>query len=124
MTTLPAHWTFLHERTPADACYVLLEGEVRVLVRGEECAVLGAGSVLGEFALLSSSLRTASVVSSTAIRALRVEYAALSALFRAHPRLRQSMGAAFDSRNAASIPRQKSVADLAGSHRDAPLPRC
>lgn len=102
VTTLPRHWTFLHEGTPADACYVLLDGEVRILVRGVECATLGPGRVLGELALLSASLRTATVVTSTPVNALRVDYPALSTLFRSHPQLRQSIGAAFDGHDASA----------------------
>ena len=97
LMTLPARWTFLHEGTPADVCYVLLEGEVRVRLGQQDRAVLGAGAVLGERALLQGSLRTASVVTSSAVRALRVEYAALSALFHLYPQLLRSVTTEFDA---------------------------
>ncbi len=47
VTSLPAGWTFVHEGTPADAVYVLLDGNVRVVKGGLELASLGPGSVRG-----------------------------------------------------------------------------
>ena len=101
VASLPAHWTFVHEGTPADACYVLLEGEAQVRMHGEDRAALVAGAVVGEMALLSRSLRSASVVATTAVRALRVEYADLVALISSRPRLHDSLGAAYAEHRAA-----------------------
>lgn len=95
VTSLPAHWTFVHEGTPADACYVLLEGEAQVRIHGQDRAALLPGAVVGEMALLSRSLRAASVVSVSRVRALRVEYADLVALVSARPRLQASLGAVY-----------------------------
>lgn len=101
MTSLPAYWTFLHEGTPADSCYVLLEGQARVLAGRLECALAGPGSVLGEVGLLNRSLRTATVVTDTPVLALRIEYDVLSALCHAHPQLGQSVQAVFGAHRAA-----------------------
>ena len=38
-----APWPLIHEKTPADACYILLSGEVGVYVGREHIATLGAG---------------------------------------------------------------------------------
>jgi CRP/FNR family transcriptional regulator, cyclic AMP receptor protein len=94
-TSVPAHWTFVHEGTPADAVYVLLAGSARVLVGGEERAVLEPGAVIGEMALLGHSLRSANVVSAEPVEALRVEYDALAPLLQARPRLQESVGAVY-----------------------------
>lgn len=95
VTSLPAHWTFVHEGTPADACYVLLQGEAQVRRHGTDRARIVAGAVVGESALLSRSLRGASVVSISAVRALRVEYPDLVALLLSRPRLQASLGAVY-----------------------------
>ena len=95
VTSVPAHWTFVHEGTPADACYVLLEGRAQVCVAGVERAVLGPGAVTGEMALLDRSLRSASVVSATPVRALRVDYPQLAALLASRPRLQDSLRAVY-----------------------------
>lgn len=101
VTSLPAHWTFVHEGTPADACYVLLEGEAEVRIHGAHRAVLEPGAVIGEMALLSRSLRAASVVSVTAVRALRLEYPVLAGLLASRPRLDASLGAVYAEHRAA-----------------------
>ena len=93
--SLPAHWTFLHEQTPADACYVLLQGEVRVLRHDVELTALGPGQVLGEMGLLGHSLRRASVRTATPVLVLRVEYDVLEALLRTRPLLSASLGAVY-----------------------------
>lgn len=116
VTSLPVGWTFLHEGTPADACYVLLDGEVRVLRGGVERAALGPGAVLGEMALLGHSLRRASVVTRTVIQALRVEYDVLTTLLHANPRLAESVVAVFDQHRAADQHRApRTVSDGASS---------
>lgn len=98
---LPAGWTFLHEGTPADACYVLLEGEVRVLVHGAVRPLLGPGAVLGEMGLFGHCLRRASVVTTTPVRVLRIEYDALAAVLATHPSLARSFGAVYEEHRAA-----------------------
>ena len=95
VTSVPAHWTFVHEGTPADACYVLLEGRAQVCVSGEERAVLEPGAVTGEMGLLSRSLRSASIVSATPVRVLRVDYPQLADLLAARPRLHDSLRAVY-----------------------------
>src|SRR6476620_6929100 len=48
-TSVP--WPLIHEQTPADACYILLSGEVGVYVGQDRIAVLGPGEVVGESVL-------------------------------------------------------------------------
>ena len=100
--SVPASWTFVHEGTPADACYVLLEGQARVLAAGQERATIGPGAVLGEMGLLGRSLRSASLVSSGPVQALRVEYPELARLLDARPRLRATFGAVYDAHRGGS----------------------
>lgn len=85
----------MHEGTPADACYLLLEGEVRVLRDGVDLALLGPGDLLGEMALLGRSLRAASATTRTPVRALRLEYDVLRRLLHERPRLARSLSAVY-----------------------------
>jgi CRP-like cAMP-binding protein len=96
VTSLPAHWAFLHEGTPADSCYVLLDGQAEVRGGGARRDLLGPGSVLGEMGLLGRSLRRATVVTTCAATALHVDYEALAGRLRAHPRLADAFGAVYD----------------------------
>lgn len=67
---LPAHWSLIWEKTPADAAYYILEGEVSIQRDHKEIAALGAGDFIGEVAIVSHQLRTASVVTKTEVTAL------------------------------------------------------
>ena len=64
-TSLPAGWSPIWESTPADKAYIILSGQVSVRQHGEEIAQLGPGDIVGEAALLTHSLRTASIVALT-----------------------------------------------------------
>ena len=63
--TLPANWSLIWERTPADKAYLIVDGEVSVRKGSEEVARLGPGDVIGEMAIVNHRLRSASVVSLT-----------------------------------------------------------
>ena len=60
--------TIFSEGDPGDTMYVVVEGEVELLVKGKPVDHLGAGGVLGEMALLDSAPRTATAVAKTACR--------------------------------------------------------
>jgi CRP-like cAMP-binding protein len=97
-TSFPAHWAFVQEGTPADACYVLLSGTVKVFYGRQEVAALGIGDIIGEGALVEGSRRTATVTSVEHGTALRIEYGALRELLAARPHLRETMVAVWQSR--------------------------
>ena len=63
--TLPEGWAPISESTTADKAYVILDGTVSVRSHGTEVAQLGPGDIVGEQALLSHSLRTATIVALT-----------------------------------------------------------
>lgn len=67
---LPANWSLIWERTPADKAYLIVSGDVSVRKGGEEIARLGAGDVIGEVAIVEHKLRTASVVSLTPLEVI------------------------------------------------------
>lgn len=67
---LPANWTLIWEKTPADSAYYILEGEVSIQRNRDEVATLVAGEFIGEVAILNHKLRNASVVTKTPVTAL------------------------------------------------------
>ena len=67
---LPANWSLIWEKTPADKAYLIVSGEVSVRQGGQEIARLGAGDVIGEVAIVEHKLRTASVVSLTPLEVI------------------------------------------------------
>jgi CRP/FNR family transcriptional regulator, cyclic AMP receptor protein len=68
--TLPADWSPIWEKTPADKAYIILSGEVSVRRNGGEIARLGPGDIMGEAAIVQQSLRTASIVSLSKLEVL------------------------------------------------------
>jgi CRP-like cAMP-binding protein len=58
------------EGRPAREFFVIVEGSVRVTRNGSKLADLGAGSWVGEIALLTKSPRTATATASSSVRAL------------------------------------------------------
>ncbi|MGI9146588.1 MAG: cyclic nucleotide-binding domain-containing protein [Chloroflexota bacterium] len=80
-TTVQAGEVLIRQGDPGDCLYVLVSGEVRVVVRGQgQVAVLGPNSVVGELGLLSGRPRTAdcmATVETLALRLARDEFWAL-----------------------------------------------
>ncbi len=67
---LPANWSLIWEKTPADKAYLIVDGEVSVRKGGDEVARLGPGDVIGEMAIVGHKLRSASVVSLTPLEVI------------------------------------------------------
>jgi len=65
--TLPADWSPIWEKTPADKAYIIVSGEASVRRKGEEVARLGPGDIFGEGAIVSHKLRNASIVTLTKV---------------------------------------------------------
>lgn len=85
LSAVPANWPLINEQTPADACYVILDGEVEVRVDGKPVAQLSAGSVVGEVGLLTSKLRNATVVSTSRVSVLHLVPEVFSKLVSSNP---------------------------------------
>jgi len=88
-TSVPANWSLIHQQTPADACYVILEGDADVLVKGERVATLSAGAVVGEAGVAGHKLRNATVTSSTPLELLHIEATEFEALLDRRPGLKE-----------------------------------
>ena len=62
----------IREGEPGTEFFVVVDGGIDVRRRGRRVASLGAGSYVGEIALLSRSPRTATVVATTPLRVLAI----------------------------------------------------
>ena len=96
--TLPADWSPIWEKTPADKAYILLSGEVSVRRNGEEIARLGPGEIFGEAAIAKQSLRTASIVSLTKLEVLHFTDDTVRELCEQVPAFRDSLNATVAAR--------------------------
>jgi CRP-like cAMP-binding protein len=95
---LPVGWALISENTPADSCYVLLDGDTDVRHGQEVIAQLHRGALVGEAALVSQKRRNATVVTTSEVRALRLGYEDLQDLFGKHPSLERVFRAEWDKR--------------------------
>jgi CRP/FNR family transcriptional regulator, cyclic AMP receptor protein len=82
---LPADWSLIWEKTPADKAYLIVEGEVSVRKGGVEIARLGPGDVIGEMAIVNHKLRSASVVSLTPLEVVHFTKESLQQLLHDVP---------------------------------------
>ncbi len=82
---LPANWSLIWEKTPADKAYLIVEGEVSVRKGGEEVARLGPGDVIGEMAIVGHKLRSASVISLTPLEVIHFTKESLESLLKEVP---------------------------------------
>jgi CRP-like cAMP-binding protein len=81
---LPSGWAVMSENTPADSVYVLLGGSTDVRHGSEVVTTLTAGALVGEAALIDHRRRNASVITTSEVRAMRLSYDDLPALFGSH----------------------------------------
>jgi CRP/FNR family cyclic AMP-dependent transcriptional regulator len=88
---IPANWSVIWERTPADKAYIILDGEVSVRKGGQEIARLGPGDTVGEAAIIAHKLRSASVVSVTELEVLHYTSEAVEELLDSVPSFRTAM---------------------------------
>ena len=86
---LPAGRTVFSQGDPGDALYVVVSGAVEVRGerdgQGERVAVLGPGDCLGEMALVTGDPRSATVVTLSETRLLRLDKERFQALSERHP---------------------------------------
>jgi CRP/FNR family cyclic AMP-dependent transcriptional regulator len=100
--TLPAGWPLVEQGIPADAVFVLTDGEARVFYVREQVATLGPGDIVGEMALLGGGQRRATVTTASRVTGLRVENSAMLDLFTKRPALRDAFRAAYEAHQASS----------------------
>jgi len=93
VVNLPASWSVIWDKTPGDAVYYILEGEVSIRRGGVEVATLGPGDIIGEVAILTHRLRTASVVSKTPVKLINFSAEQGEALAANIPRIGEMLRA-------------------------------
>ena len=89
--TIPAEWSLIWEKTPADKANNILEGEVSVRRDGVEIARLGPGDTVGESAIVGHRLRSATVVSITPLKVLHFTAEAVRELIDSIPTFRTAL---------------------------------
>ena len=95
---LPADWSLIWEKTPADKAYLIVEGTVSVRKHGKEVARLGPGDVIGEMAIVGHKLRSASVVSTTPLEVVHFTSESLRELLEEVPAFGQALRETTDDR--------------------------
>lgn len=78
--------------------FVIADGRVGVSVSGRHLAVLGPGELVGETALLTGKVRTATVVTLVPTRLFVIEARRFSSLFRAAPEVGRKLAAVLAGR--------------------------
>jgi serine phosphatase RsbU (regulator of sigma subunit) len=95
LTTLAAGDRLVSQGAASDSVYLLLEGDVDVLVETAYGAVhlarLGAGSIVGEVGVFTDVPRTASVLACGPVRALRFERDQIVSVGESSPRFMRAM---------------------------------
>jgi CPA1 family monovalent cation:H+ antiporter len=87
LVSLESGSVLFHEGDPGDALYVIVEGEVSVQAEGPprvEMARLGPGSFIGEVALLTDQVRSATVTAVQTSELLRIDRHTLSRVLANH----------------------------------------
>jgi CRP-like cAMP-binding protein len=86
----PTGAVLMEEGAPEDWLFVLVEGEVEV-ARPDRRVRMGAGSTVGEMAVLDPQPRSATVTALTPVRALRLGKAAFDEAIRLNPAIAQGV---------------------------------
>ena len=65
LVTFSAGEVILREGEPGDHMYVVMEGDLSILISGTVIATASPGDIVGEMALINSETRTATVIADT-----------------------------------------------------------
>jgi signal-transduction protein with cAMP-binding, CBS, and nucleotidyltransferase domain len=112
---LPQGAVLIEERQDGDDAYLLLEGSVRVMSRGEDrtLAIIGAPALVGEMAVVKEQRRSATVVADTPCAVLRIPGKELRKVMEQQPLFATAMRERADLLHAdAFLKRTSPVRDL------------
>jgi CRP-like cAMP-binding protein len=87
-SSVPSGWSLIHQETPADATYIILDGTADVSVKGKKVATLKAGAVVGEVGVAGHKLRNATVTSTSAMELLHIDASEFTKLIDRRPGLK------------------------------------
>jgi CRP/FNR family cyclic AMP-dependent transcriptional regulator len=91
LVTVPQGWSLIWEKTGADKAYVVLSGDLDVRRNNEVVGHLTAGDIVGEVAIVSRRLRTATVVAASPLEVLHFTREAVERLYADVPAFRASL---------------------------------
>jgi CRP/FNR family transcriptional regulator, cyclic AMP receptor protein len=95
---MPAGAVLVDQGDPGTDCFVIVEGIASVYVRGEFVASSGAGSTVGEMALIDHRPRSATVVADTDMKLLRFKTKAFRTLLDEMPKASERVMTALRAR--------------------------
>ena len=85
LISLQAGLVLFSEGDPGQSLYVLMEGSAAICVGGEVIEVAAPGALLGEMALVNSSVRSATVITRSVCRVISINRSQFDALVRESP---------------------------------------
>lgn len=74
-----------HEASAGGEMYVVIEGEVEVSLKGKLLALAGAGEIVGEMALISADIRSATVTARSNCKLAVIDQSSFDSLIRHMP---------------------------------------
>jgi len=83
--------TLLKEQDPDNGMFVIVEGSVRIEIRGISMNELGSGSLVGEMSVLTGYPRSASIVAVTPVSVLWIESTKLKSIIKKSPVLESGL---------------------------------
>jgi CRP-like cAMP-binding protein len=81
----PAGHRFFTTGDPGEIMYVVLEGEVNIVLRGKVLESVHTGGIFGEMALIDHRERSADVIANTDVRVAAIDQKRFIYLVRNHP---------------------------------------
>lgn len=87
----PEGATLLKEDDPDNGMFVIVEGKVRIEIRGMSMNELGRGSLVGEMSVLTGYPRSASIVAVTPVTVLWIESKTLKSVMKKSPILENGL---------------------------------
>jgi CRP-like cAMP-binding protein len=85
LVEFPAGTVIFNEDANGGEMYVVIEGEVEVSLKGKLLAVAGAGEIVGEMALISADIRSATVTARTDCKLAVIDQSSFESLIRHMP---------------------------------------
>lgn len=81
----PAGSVIAVEGAEGDHMYVVMRGEVTILINNRPLAIASPGEIVGEMALINSNIRSATLVAKTDCRLALIDQASFNSLLRHVP---------------------------------------
>ena len=86
------------EKEPAELLYVILEGEVELMLRGTSLSTEGKGGIIGEMAAIANGSRSASARALTSVKLARLDADQFRDLVKKNPKFSLHAMTAFANR--------------------------